>query len=166
LASTILLKKKHLTENRDIDDNAPASDVDDLDTLQSTTELYKQQGKCPDEKSVQSTNNTPKSMTSWCITPMTHHNNKETHNSSNRGGDNDPPHPKIDSSRKLLVDKKRKKIAGQAEEPKIESENMELEPDLDSVFRYLDQPGDAIQHNRPMDIFDTKFFDEDESFVF
>jgi hypothetical protein len=43
---------------------------------------------------------------------------------------------------------------------------MELEPDLDSVFRYLDQPGEAIQHSRPMDISDTKFFDEDESFVF
>jgi hypothetical protein len=34
--------KKHLTENRNIDDNAPASDVDNLDTLQSTTKLYKQ----------------------------------------------------------------------------------------------------------------------------
>jgi hypothetical protein len=64
------------------------------------------------------------------------------------------------------VEKKRKKIVGQAEEPEIESENMELETDLDSVFRKLDQPEDAIQHSRPMDIIDIKNFDEDESFVF
>jgi hypothetical protein len=32
--------KKHMSENRDIGDNAPASDVDDLDTLQSSTKLY------------------------------------------------------------------------------------------------------------------------------
>jgi hypothetical protein len=37
-----------------------------------------------------------------------------------------------------------KKIVGQAEEPEIESENMELEPDLDSVFYNLDHPGDVI----------------------
>jgi hypothetical protein len=55
---------------------------------------------------------------------------------------------------------------GQAEEPEIQSENMELELDLDSVLRYLDKPGDAIQHSRPMDISDTENFDEDESFVF
>jgi hypothetical protein len=39
--------KKHLSENRDTGDNAPASDADDLDTLQSTTELYKQHRKGP-----------------------------------------------------------------------------------------------------------------------
>jgi hypothetical protein len=55
---------------------------------------------------------------------------------------------------------------GQAEQPEIESENMELEPDLDSAFRHLDHPEDAIQHSRPMDISDTENFDEDESFVF
>jgi hypothetical protein len=64
------------------------------------------------------------------------------------------------------VEKKRKKIVGQVEEPEIESENMELETDLDSVFCNLDHPRDAIQHSRPMDIADTKFFYEDESFVF
>jgi hypothetical protein len=55
---------------------------------------------------------------------------------------------------------------GQVEEPKIQSENMELEHDLDSIFRYLDHPGEAIHHSRPMDISDTENFDEDESFVF
>jgi hypothetical protein len=50
---------------------------------------------------------------------MTHHSNKETHNSSNRGGYNDPPHSKIYSSHKILVEKKRKKNVGQAEDPKI-----------------------------------------------
>jgi hypothetical protein len=43
---------------------------------------------------------------------------------------------------------------------------MDVEPDLDSVILNLDQPGDSIQHSRPMDIADTKIFDEDESFVF
>jgi hypothetical protein len=128
--------------------------------------LYRQQGKGPGEKSVQSTNNTPKSTTSWSIAPTAHHNNKATQSSSNGGGDNDPPHSKIDSSHKLPVDKKRKKIVGQAEEPEIQSENMELEPDLDSVLCYLDHPRDAIQHSHPMDISDTENFDEDESFVF
>ena len=97
---------------------------------------------------------------------MAHHNKKATQNSSNKRGDNNPPHPKIDSSHKLLVEKKRKKIVGQAEEPEIESENMELETDLDSIFHNLDKPGDMIQHSRPMDIVDTKIFDEYESFVF
>jgi hypothetical protein len=64
------------------------------------------------------------------------------------------------------VEKKRKKIVGQVEEPKIESENMELDTYLDSIFHNLDQPGDAIQHSLPMDIVDTNFFYEDESFVF
>jgi hypothetical protein len=136
--------KKHLSENRDTGGNAPASDADDLDTLQSNTKLYRKQGKGPGDKSVQSTNNTPKSTTSQSIAPMTHHNNKETQISSNGGGDNDPPHSKIDSSHKLPVDKKRKKNVGQAEEPEIQSENMELDTDLDSMLCYLDQPGDAI----------------------
>jgi hypothetical protein len=42
---------------------------------------------------------------------------------------------------------------------------MELD-DLDIVFHNLDQPRDTIQHSLPMDIDDTKIFDEDESFVF
>ena len=83
-------------------------------------------------------------MTSQSIAPMAHHNNKETQNYSNGGGDNDSPHSKIDSSHKLPVDKKRKKIVWEAEEPEIESENMELEPDLDSVFHNLHQTGDTI----------------------
>jgi hypothetical protein len=43
---------------------------------------------------------------------MTHHRNKETQSSSNKGGDNDPPHSKIDSSHKIPVEKKRKKKVG------------------------------------------------------
>jgi hypothetical protein len=34
------------------------------------------------------------------------------------------------------------------------------------MLRFLDQPEDAIQHSRPMDISVTKNFDKDESFVF
>ena len=55
---------------------------------------------------------------------------------------------------------------GRAEEPEIQSENMELDTDLDTMFPFLDQPGDAIHHSHPMDIFVTQNFDEDESFVF
>jgi hypothetical protein len=153
-------------ENRDTGDNSHASDAGDLDTLQRSTKLYRQQGKGPGDKSVQSANSTPKSTTSRSIAPTAHHNNKATQSSSNKGGDNDPPHSKIDSSHKLPVDKKRKKNVGQAEEPEIQSENMELETDLDSVLCYLDHPRDAIQHSRPMDISDTENFDEDESFMF
>jgi hypothetical protein len=78
----------------------------------------------------------------------------------------DEVHPKIDSSHKLPMQKKGKRIVGEAEEPEIESENMELDTDLDSIFCNLDQPGDAIHHSYPMDIVDTEIFDEDESFVF
>jgi hypothetical protein len=134
--------------------------------VQIYTKLYTQQGKGPGDKSVQSTNITPKSTTSRSIAPAAHHNNKETRISSNGGGNNDPPHSKIDSSHKLPIEKKRKKNVGQAEEPKIQSENMELDIDLDSMLRYLDQPKDAIQHSRPMDISVTENFDKDESFVF
>jgi hypothetical protein len=134
--------------------------------LQSCTKLYTQQGKGPGDKCVQSTNNTPKSTTSRSIAPTTHHSNKETQSSSNEGGDNDPPHSKIDSSHKLPIEKKRKKNVGQVEEPKIQSENMELDTDLDSMLRYLDHLEDTIQHSRPMDISVTENFDEDESFMF
>jgi hypothetical protein len=43
---------------------------------------------------------------------MAHHNNKPTQLSSNGGEDNDPPHSKIVSFDKLLVDKKRKTNVG------------------------------------------------------
>jgi hypothetical protein len=64
------------------------------------------------------------------------------------------------------VEKNKKKIVGQAEESEIESENMELETDLDTIFCNLDQPGYSIQHSLPMDIVDTEFFYENESFIF
>jgi hypothetical protein len=55
---------------------------------------------------------------------------------------------------------------GQAEEPEIQSENMELDTNLDTMIFFLDQPGDAIHLSHPMDISVTENFDEDESFVF
>jgi hypothetical protein len=73
--------KKHLSENRNTGGNASASDVGDLNTLQRSTKLYRQQGKGLSDKSVQLTNNTPKSTTSRSIAPMAHHNNKETQSS-------------------------------------------------------------------------------------
>jgi hypothetical protein len=128
--------------------------------------LYKQQGKGPDEKSVQSPTSTPKSTTSWSIAPTAHPSKKATQNSSNEGGDKNPPRGKIDSSHKLPVRKKRKNVVGQAEEPETESEDMELETDLDNVFCNVDQPANAIHHSSIMEIAETDIFDEDESFVF
>jgi hypothetical protein len=55
---------------------------------------------------------------------------------------------------------------GQLEEPKIQSENMELDTDMDSMIRFFDQLGDTIDHSHPMDISVTENFDQDESFVF
>jgi hypothetical protein len=155
---------KHLPKNRG--SHGPASDTDDIETVQRCTKLYTQQGKDPSDKSVQSTNTTPKSTTSRSIARMNHHNNKETHNSSNRGGDNDPPHSKIDSSHKLPVENKRKKNVGQAEDLEIQSENMEIDTNLDAMFPFFDQLGDAIHHSHPMDISVAQNFEEDESFVF
>ena len=91
-------------------------------------------------------------MTSWSIAPTTRQSNKETQISSNVGGYNDPPHSKIDSSHKILVQKKRKRNVGQAEEPKILSENMELDIDLDNMIHFLDHPKDVVHHSHPMDI--------------
>jgi hypothetical protein len=42
---------RRLTEDKDSDDNTPASDDCELETLQSATELYRQQGKGSGEKS-------------------------------------------------------------------------------------------------------------------
>jgi hypothetical protein len=64
------------------------------------------------------------------------------------------------------VQKKGKRIVGEAEQPEIYSENMDLDADLDSIFCNLDQPGDAIHHAYSMDMVDTEIFYEDESFVF
>ena len=50
----------------------------------------------------------------------------------------DEVHPKIDSSHKILVEKKGKRIVGEADEPGIESENMDLDADLDSIFCNLE----------------------------
>jgi hypothetical protein len=74
-------------------------------------------------------------MTSWSIAPVAHHSNRETQSSSNKGGDNDPPHSKNDSSHKLPVEKKRKTILGQEEEPE---QGMEVDTDLDAMFPFLD----------------------------
>jgi hypothetical protein len=42
--------------------------------------------------------------------------------------------------------KKRKNVVGKEEEP-IESEDMELDIDLDNIFCNVDQPSDAIHHS-------------------
>jgi hypothetical protein len=55
---------------------------------------------------------------------------------------------------------------GKAEDPVIQSENMEIDTDMDAMFPYFDQLEDAIHHSHPMDISVAQNFDEDESFVF
>jgi hypothetical protein len=69
---------RHLTKDRDNDENNPASGDCDIETLQRATELYIQQGKVSDDKSDQSPTSTPKSTTSHSITSTTHPNKKET----------------------------------------------------------------------------------------
>ena len=64
------------------------------------------------------------------------------------------------------MQKKGKRIVGEAKQPEIYSENVDLDADLESIFCNLDQPGDPIQHTCLMDMVDTEIFDEDESFVF
>jgi hypothetical protein len=54
---------------------------------------------------------------------MTHPSKKATQNSSNAGGDKNPPRGKIDSSHKLPVRKKRKNVVGKVEELETESED-------------------------------------------
>ena len=54
----------------------------------------------------------------------------------------------------------------QAKETGTESEDMELETDLDNVLCSVDQPGDAIHHNPLMEIPEIQIFCEAESFVF
>jgi hypothetical protein len=46
----------------------------------------------------------------------------------------------------LPVQKKGKRIVEHAKQPKIESENMDLDADLENIFCNLDHPGDEIQH--------------------
>ena len=62
--------------------------------------------------------------------------------------------------------KKRKNVVGKAKDPETESEDMELETDLDNVFCNVDHPRDAIQHSPPMEIVETEIFYKDESFIF
>jgi hypothetical protein len=157
---------RRLTEDIDSDNNTLAFDDCDVETLQSTTELYKQQGKGSDEKSVQSPANTPKSTTSHSISSTTHPSKKATQKFSNGGGDKNPPRRKIDSSHKLPLMKKRKNIVGQVKEPEIESEDMQLETSVDVMFRKVDPLVDAMHHSSTMEITEIDIFDEDESFVF
>jgi hypothetical protein len=69
---------KHLPKNRDSGDNIRSFDVDEVQTVKIRTKLYTQQGKCPSDKSVQSTNTSPKSTTFRSIDPTAHDRNKET----------------------------------------------------------------------------------------
>jgi hypothetical protein len=156
---------RRLTKDKDSDDNTPASENCGIETLQSANELYRQQGKTTDEKSAQSLVNTPKSTTSQSIASMAHPSKKETHKSSNRGGDKNPPRAKIDNSHKLPLTKKRKNIVGQAEEPEIESEHVQLETETKHMHK-VHLSADVMHHSSTIEIVEADIFYEDESFVF
>jgi hypothetical protein len=126
---------RHLTEDRHSDDNNPASGDCDVETLQSMIELYRQQGKVSSEKSAQFPANTPKRMTSQSIASTTHSSKKATQKSSNGGGDKNPPRIKIHSSHKIPLTKKRKNNVGQADEPEIESEQLQLEIETEHMHK-------------------------------
>ena len=66
----------------------------------------------------------------------------------------------------LPVQKKGKRIAGEAEQAENYSENMDLDADMESIFCNLDQLANGIQPTFSMDMVDTLIFDKDESFVF
>jgi hypothetical protein len=87
----------------------------------------------------------------------THPSKKATHKSSNGGGYKNPPRIKIDSSHKIPLMKKRKNNAGQADEPEIESEQVQLEIETEHMHKI---------GSSTVEIAETKFFYEDESFVF
>jgi hypothetical protein len=88
---------------------------------------------------------------------MAHLSKKATHKSSNGGGDRNPPHIKIDSYHKIPLTKKIKNNAGQADEPKIVSEQLQLEIETEHMHKV----GPSA-----LEITETDIFDEDESFVF
>jgi hypothetical protein len=77
---------------------------------------------------------------------MTHQIKKVTHSSLGGGGDKNPPLGKIESSHKLPLRNKRKKIVQEEEGPRGESdihdlslEDMELDIDIEKVFPNVDQ---------------------------
>jgi hypothetical protein len=79
-----------LNQDGDNASGTPTRNIDDLETILSTNESYKQRGKGPGEKSSQSLNVTPKSTTCRSSAPTTYPTKKVTHSSSGRGGDKNP----------------------------------------------------------------------------
>jgi hypothetical protein len=57
-------------------------------------------------------------------------------------------------------------IVGEVEHPEIYRQNMDLDTDLESIFRNLDHPTHTIHHAYSMDMVGTKIFYKDESFIF
>jgi len=96
-------------------------------------------------------------MAPWSIASIVHPSKKDTNKSSNGGGDKNPPHIKIDSFHKIPLTKKRKNDAIQADEPEIESEQVQLEIET----KHMHKIGSSA-----VEISKTEFFYEDESFVF
>jgi len=84
-----------LNEDRDNASGTPTRDTGELEIILNTNDSYKQRGKGPSEKSVQSLTITPKSTTSRSSALMAYPSKKVTHSSSGGGGDKNPPSRKI-----------------------------------------------------------------------
>jgi hypothetical protein len=162
-----------LNEYRDNSSGTLAHDTDDLETILNTNESYKKRGKGLGEKSVQSSTVTPKSTTPRSSAPTAHQSKKVTHISSGDGGDKNPPSGKIEISHKIPLRKKRKSIVQKEEGHRglsdihdLSLEDIELEIEIEKVFRNVDQLENTAHQNPQMEIIETETFDEEESFVF
>jgi hypothetical protein len=118
----------------------------DLETLLSSNDIYKQNGKSPSERSVQYPVVTPKNNTSRSSAPTTHPIKNTFNSSSSGGGEKNPPSGKIESSHKFPMRKKRKNSMQEEENNLIENdiqsfslEDMELEEDIEKIFHAIEQ---------------------------
>ena len=104
---------------------------------------------------------------------MAYPSNKDTHSSLGKGGDNNPPFNKTESSHKLPARKKQKTIVQEHEGPRGEIDihdlslkDMELEIDIDKMFPDNDHLENTTSHNPRMEIIGIDTLDEEECFSF
>jgi hypothetical protein len=80
-----------LGEEEDNNLGAPTLNDGNLETIRNTNKFYKQKGKGPSNKSVQSLTITPNTTISWSSAPVAQLSRKVINSSSGRGGENNPP---------------------------------------------------------------------------
>jgi hypothetical protein len=98
-----------LREDEEINNqNTHAHNIVDLETLLSSNDHYKQNGKNYSDRNAQSPIATPKNTTFRSNAPTAYPVKNSVNNSSSGGGDKNHPSRKIEISHKLLVRNKRK----------------------------------------------------------